>query len=192
MKKPQIFTLLNKSSGFTLLELTIVFTIIAALGSVGFAAFSNFSSQQVLDQAAQDLKLGIDKAKFSAISRVKPTACASANLLTTYIVVICATDGVTACASANNLYEIRPVCTPVPNPSPIPSTKEKSTKITVSVSACGGGTLPANNNSILFSPLKGVVRNTGCTIVLTNTDNGNTKTICVDAGGNASIKSSCL
>lgn len=183
MKKLSNLLFNKESSGFTLLELTIVFTIVAALGSIGFAAFTNFSSQQVLDQAAQDLKSGIDQAKFSAISRIKPTGCSNSNVLDGYIVVVCATGGSTACLPTTNLYELRPQCIPAPVLSPVPLSKNKSSKISVIVSNCGIGT----NNTIVFSSQTGT-SNGKCTILLTNTDTNATKLVCVDNGGNASIQ----
>lgn len=171
----------NKSkSGFTLLELTIVFSLMAVLGAIGFAAFTNFSSRQTLDQTAQDIKAGIDQAKFSAISRVKPSSCAASNILDGYTAVICTTGGLSAC-TAGNLYELKPACIPVPNPSPIPLSKKISANITVSVTSCG----ILNNNAIFFSAQIGT-SNGLCTIRLTD-DTGSSKTVCVDNGGNVSI-----
>lgn len=190
MRKKLFIQIGKKSPGFTLLELTIVFTIIASIGALSFAAFSNFSSRQVLDQTAQDLKSGIDQTKFSATSRIKPAACTSSSALISYVILFCASGGVTACTNINNLYEIRPNCTPVPNPSPIALTKPRSSKITLTVTDCGGAPLPANNNSIIFSPQVGIVRKTGCKILITNTENNETKSVCVDAGGNAYIQNS--
>lgn len=186
MRSKRFLQLLKESSGFTLLELTIVFTIIASIGGLGFAAFTNFSTRQMLEQTAQDLKSGIDQTKFAAISRTKPVACPATSSLYSYAIIVCAVGGATAC-STGNLYEIRPQCTPNPVPSPMPMVKQGNSKIAVTVSGCGPAASP-NYNAILFSPQIGLVRKTGCKILLTNTETNETKSICVDSGGNSIVQ----
>src|SRR3990167_1076067 len=67
----------NKHSqkGFSLLELLVVFSLISLITGIGFVTFTSYSQKTVLDQAAQDVKQQIEKAKFNALSQVKPPGC---------------------------------------------------------------------------------------------------------------------
>lgn len=61
--------------GFSLLEILVVFSLIALITGVGFVAFNTYSQKSVITSAADDVKLGIEKAKYNALSRVKPPGC---------------------------------------------------------------------------------------------------------------------
>ena len=60
--------------GFTIIELLVVFSIMAMLSGVGFVSFVTYSRVQAVEQSAQDLKLAIERTKFNALSKVKPTS----------------------------------------------------------------------------------------------------------------------
>ena len=66
---------LSLSFGFTLLELIIVFTVIAILSTIGIASFVNYSRAQSLQTAAVKLASTLNLAKSSANSQVKPSQC---------------------------------------------------------------------------------------------------------------------
>ncbi len=66
---------LGLSLGFTLLELIIVFTVIAILSTTGIASFVNYSRAQSLQSAAVKLASTLNLAKSSASSQVKPSQC---------------------------------------------------------------------------------------------------------------------
>lgn len=164
----------KNGAGFTLLEMLVVFSVIGLLTGGGFASFVAYSKKQVLDQAVQDLKTGIDHAKFNAVSRVKPsigTGCDNIPL-DRYRIRVCSAG--VACASSADLYEIDAGCvvgggitwTSVLASKPRPST----------ITATTGCTMQ-------FSVLSGI--NAPCSIVIT--DGSASKTICVDGGGNTSV-----
>ncbi|MBP7832503.1 MAG: type II secretion system protein [Candidatus Levybacteria bacterium] len=173
--------LTTTQKGFTLIELTIVFTIIAVIGGIGFASYTSFSSRQKLDQAAYDLKAGIDEAKHMAISRVKPASCGATTALDGYRITICVNGG--NCTNSANLYEITPICIPPPV-SPPPISKVKNSKIILSKESCGTGA----NAVIDFHSQVGIISGT-CSISLLNQEDNTFKTVCVDAGGNVSVTS---
>lgn len=166
---------LRLQNGFTLIELTIVFGIIAIIGGVGFAAYSSFATRQKLDSAAYDLKAGIEEAKHTAIARVKPASCGATTSLEGYNLTICSGSACT------NLYTISPVCLNA-TPTPTPLVKVRDTQILATVDTC--------SNPLIFSSQTGLTSGS-CRILLTDTQDssGNTaKTVCVDAGGNVTIK----
>lgn len=63
------------SNGFTLLELIIVFSVIAIISTVGIAAFVNYSKQQTLQASYLDILSVLNAAKSYSISQTKPQAC---------------------------------------------------------------------------------------------------------------------
>ena len=68
--------------GFTLIELMVVFSILAVLSTIGVAAFVSFSRTQTLNAAASDIKSMLNLAKSRAYSQVKPsvTPCNTSQL----------------------------------------------------------------------------------------------------------------
>ena len=174
----------NQKFGFTLLELLVVFSVVGVLAGSGFASFVSYSKKQVLDQQAADIKTGIDQAKFSAISRVKPTVspCSASTPLSRYRIRICS-SGV-ACSSANNLYEIDAACSVNGNlrwTNTLISKKRNST-LTSSIASAECGI--SSGTVMQFSVLNGI--DAPCRIVLT--DGISSRTVCVDGGGNTVIK----
>lgn len=79
-------------SGFTIIELIVVFSIIAILSVIGVASFVNYSRIQALESAASNLVSALGVAKSRAISQVKPTAtipqCDNNTTLNGYEVVL--------------------------------------------------------------------------------------------------------
>ncbi len=172
--------ILTQQKGFTLIELTIVFTIMAIIGGIGFASYSTFSNRQKLDQAAYDLKAGIDEAKHMAVSRVKPSSCGATTVLDGYRVTVCVSGG--NCTVSTNLYEITPICVPSPA-SPTPLVKQRNPQVALNKRDCGTGPTAVLN----FSSQVGLTSGT-CSILLFSQDDNTYKTVCVDAGGNVAIK----
>lgn len=172
-------------AGFTILELLIVISIMAIIGGVGFASYTQFNSRQTLEQASLDMKSGVDEAKFNAVSRVKPSTC-SGKVLDGYQVVICGAAG-NQCSNSANLYEIRAVCVAAAvTTTPVVSFKKRPSSVSTAIASneCG---LTANNNIVLFNSQTGAA-NTTCRIVLTESSTGNTRTVCVSNGGGVSVK----
>lgn len=62
---------MNNQKGFTLLEILVVFSIMAVLSGLGFTSFVSYSRSQQLTQAASNIKLLLNQARFNAISVVK-------------------------------------------------------------------------------------------------------------------------
>lgn len=66
-----LFTSCRKQSGFTLIEILVVFSVIAILAGVGIASFVSYSRFQEVNQAANSIKLLVNEAKFNSLSVVK-------------------------------------------------------------------------------------------------------------------------
>ncbi len=168
MKKSQ--KILETSYGFTLLELIVVFSVIAILSTIGIASFVAYSRSQSVQTAASNFALTLESAKSRASSQVKLDACSGA--LNGYQVDISTSN------PTKNAYSLNVLCPDVHLIQPI--------------------TLPDNGNikfdlgqttttSILFPVLTGAVGGSG-TIVLTGY--GQSRWVCVDAKGIVKVLSS--
>lgn len=91
---------MRNSLGFTLIEIVIVFTVIAMLSAIGIAAFVSYSRVQSLQSAASTLSSTLSLARSRAISQSKPTDC-GAQILNGYKVLL---------NTANNTYELDAIC----------------------------------------------------------------------------------
>jgi prepilin-type N-terminal cleavage/methylation domain-containing protein len=65
----------QNESGFTIIEMIVVFSIIAILASIGIVASVNYSQAQALEAATQDLKTVLNQARAYAQSQYKPPEC---------------------------------------------------------------------------------------------------------------------
>ncbi|MDE2026449.1 MAG: prepilin-type N-terminal cleavage/methylation domain-containing protein [Patescibacteria group bacterium] len=84
------------AKGFTLIELIVVFSVIAILSMAGLAAFVTYSRQQTINTVAQDIKTMIFNARSRASSQV--SLCASGQKFGGYLVLFCPkTDACAAC-----------------------------------------------------------------------------------------------
>lgn len=149
--------------GFTLLELIIVFTVIAILSTIGIASFVDYSRAQSLQSAASNLASTLNSAKSRANSQVKPSQC-SGSLNGYQIDILSITT-----------YSFSVIC---------PEAHLIETK-----TLPDNGNIKFNLNvgqtttlSIFFPIITGSVRGAG-NIVLTGYDN-QTKTVTVDNAGN--------
>lgn len=91
---------MSRNSGFTLIEISVVVSILAVLTTMGIAAFVNYSRTQTLQGAAFDLRTNLNLAKSRAFSQVKPEECSSQALDGYRVVVL----------SASNKWEMDAVC----------------------------------------------------------------------------------
>ena len=66
---------ISKSSGFTLIELIVVFSVISILSTLGVAAFVDYSRTQALQTSTNDFVNTLNLAKGRALSQVKPSEC---------------------------------------------------------------------------------------------------------------------
>lgn len=150
--------------GFTLIELIVVFSIIAILSVIGVAAFVNYSRVQTLESASSDLVSALLVAKSRALSQVKPTSqapqCDSSSVLNGYNVVL---------NVSSNSYVLNVVCS---NFTYAITTNTLPKNVTFS---------PSPTSTILFFPIiSSGVQGYG-TIYLSAY--GSTKTITVDPTG---------
>src|SRR3989344_2199444 len=76
----------NMRKGFTLIELTIVFSVIAILSVIGLSVSIDYNRTQIVNSAYEELKTTINTAKSRASSQRKPTDCTGT--LSGYQVVI--------------------------------------------------------------------------------------------------------
>lgn len=101
--------------GFTLIELIVVFSIIAVLSLIGVAAFVSYSRVATLQSASSDLSSMLILAKSRANSQVKPLStqipqCNSQTVLNGYKVVICPTATSNVICDSANSYVLGVVC----------------------------------------------------------------------------------
>lgn len=98
-----------KNTGFTTIELLIVFSIIAILSMVGIAAFVNYSRTQALNTATSELVTLLNTARSRAQSQVKPSVC-STQELNGYEVRLCGIDSSECINSSGYNYELDVKC----------------------------------------------------------------------------------
>lgn len=81
----------HKLRGFTLIELMVVLSVMAFLGTLGIAGFTTYNQIQILQSATNDVAAVLNLAKSRAQSQVKPFAlCSSSETLAGYKVEILA------------------------------------------------------------------------------------------------------
>ncbi len=83
--------------GFTLIELIVVFSVIAILSTAGLAAFVTYSRKQTINTVTQEIKTTIFDARSRANSQV--SLCSSGQKFNGYLVVFCPKND--ACAACN-------------------------------------------------------------------------------------------
>lgn len=67
----------KKSLGFTLIEIVVVFAVLAILSTIGIASFVTYNQSQTLNVEEGELKSVFNLAKSRAISQTKPSSCES-------------------------------------------------------------------------------------------------------------------
>ncbi len=90
----------NIQKGFTLIEMVVVFGVIAILSTVAIAGFVNYNRTQILQTGVSELSSTLNLAKSRAISQTKPQEC-SQQILNGYKVVL---------SVSNNSYSMYAVC----------------------------------------------------------------------------------
>lgn len=80
--------IIRKSAGFTLIELMVVLSVTAVLGTIGIAGFTTYNQIQILQAAASDVVSVLNLAKSRAQSQVKPSGLCVGGTLTGYSVII--------------------------------------------------------------------------------------------------------
>lgn len=104
-------------SGFTLIELIVVFTVFTILSGVGVASFVTYSRSQAVDNSLKELKTTLLTARSRSLSQLKGTNCGNnVNLqLLGYEVVLCSVPGHShpanvSCNDSSNAYELQIIC----------------------------------------------------------------------------------
>lgn len=102
----------NNSLGFTIIELLIVFSILAILSTVGIASFVSYTNSQKLRNAILELKTMLQEGRSNALSQVKPASC---GVLQGYEVRFCCTGGGTNCPTclSPDDYELDAMCSSI-------------------------------------------------------------------------------
>jgi prepilin-type N-terminal cleavage/methylation domain-containing protein len=152
-------------NGFTLLELIIVFSVIAMVSTVGIAAFVNYSRTQALQTSYLDLLNTLNVAKSYSISQIKPSSC-GINLLQGYRVAI---------DTFNNKYSLYTECQGYEQ-------LIKSSFLSKDKSIAFNSTL-TTNSSILFPILSNDISNCANSCTITINGYGNQRAIVVSSTG---------
>lgn len=170
---------LRSQNGFTMLELIVVFTVIAILSTIGIASFVNYSRAQSLQTGAQDLFTTLNLAKSRTLSQVKPDLCSTTETLDGYKVTI-------DYSGNSNEYKLYVICSTLPH-------EIKSSILPTNISFDGSGTPIA---SVLFRVITGGVDLkdasdapiAGIGTIKINGYSSQSKTIQIDTGGNVSVQ----
>lgn len=173
--------------GFTLVELIVVFSIIAVISAMSFTAYVSFSRQQILLDTADNIKTMLYTARSQSISQAnKPNQCNSGSScqcptgqqFSGYQVVFCCPIGGGVKCPSNCIsndtaehYELQISCSG--NTYLVDKADFPSKNITVNGSS-------STTRSVMFQPLSGLV--TGAGNVVVNGYN-QTKTISVSQTG---------
>lgn len=127
------------SNGFTFIELIVVITVTAILGTMGFASLASYNQSQQVVTTALDIKTMFQQARSQALSQIKPASCPTDlsnpnnnSVLEGYEVDFCAGSvlGRPAACKANNDYEVNALCGNGVNYVLIAS-KQYSSKLTI-------------------------------------------------------------
>ncbi len=166
----------TSSSGFTIIELLVVFTVMAILGGIGVASFVSYSRSQQVNQTANNLKLLINEAKFNSLSVVKTAKSEDGSSATCGGEVLL---GYTVSVIGNSALQLSQEC------ESIGSSVLKT--ITLPSGLSFVSVTPATNCSqIQFGSLSSVASGVPCSLRVSGF--GQSKTISVDAIGNTSLQ----
>lgn len=150
--------------GFTLIELIVVFAIIAIISTIAIASFVNYNKTQNLQVGVSELISTLTLARSKALSQTKPDICTN-QILNGYQVVL---------SISTNSYELDVVCSNI-------ATKIQSSNLPTNVTFDSATTsssfyFPVIVNGVKFDPLA-----TTATIYIKGY--GNTKIITVGSLG---------
>lgn len=178
--------------GFTLIELIIVFTVIAILSAGGIAAFVAYSQTQSLSNDRENIITILNLAKANTSSQFKPTSSTQCQGILEGYSVVFTTSGASA-----NTYDLYVRCTGNPTtPSRLREVKmnDNPYKLSNGVTFITSGTNPMYVSSVFFTVLTGGIEvknlingnescsNNSCRIVIDGFGKG-PKTITIDSSG---------
>lgn len=163
--------LIFNSSGFTMIELIVVFSIMAVLSTFGIASFVAYSRTQVLQQATNDLVNVLNTAKTRAASQIKPgPPCLATSILQGYSLTV---------NIAARTYSLNIICSGT-------TTALSTTTLPTNVFFNSiSGTPPTTATNIIFPILTGGTSGSG-NIVLSSF--GRTKTVVTSSVGGVSVQ----
>lgn len=156
MNKHEIshFKIHTDKKGFTLLELLIVFSIIAMISTIGIASFVSYSRQQTLNTTIFNIKNFLYTARSNALNGEKKD-CPISQALVGYAVLFCCSGSSCPICLGTNNYEMDLLCTPDGGVTVDPFLEE-SKKYPI------GLTLSSFTKAqYIFYPLSGGVNNAG-------------------------------
>jgi prepilin-type N-terminal cleavage/methylation domain-containing protein len=93
--------------GFTLIEIIVVFSILAIISSVGIASFSKYTDSQKLQGANLQVRTLLSEARSKSLSQ--SSTCVSNTVFQGYAVKICNGPGNPTCTAGND-YELDIIC----------------------------------------------------------------------------------
>lgn len=156
----------SNQRGFTLIELIVVFSVIAVLSTIGVASFVGYSRAQTLQQATNDFITVLNTAKVRASAQVKPSpTCLTTSTLQGYSVTV----NIVA-----RTYSLNVICSGTTTSI---STTTLPTNVTFNSAS---GIPPTTTTNIIFSVLTGGVSGIG-NVVLSSY--GATKTVTINSVG---------
>ncbi len=169
--------------GFTLIELIIVFTVLAILSVGGIAAFVSYSQLQSLSNDRENIIAIVNLAKANTTSQFKPTSTAKCQgTLEGYSVVF------TTSGSDANTYQLYVRCSgnnPGSSPPREIEMRDAPYKLSKGISFITSGATPMNVSSVFFPLLTGgiVVKNNIGTGSIVNCNDSSPCRIVIDGFG---------
>jgi len=152
-----------RQKGFTLIELMVVISVTAVLGTLGIAGFVNYNRVQAVQVSANDLATILNLARSRALSQVKLGATCKTQTL----------EGYSVETFSNNSYSLKIYC-----PRPVSQELDKKT-------LPQGITFKSSPTTFFFPVLTGGVE-TGGKIVITNSVTD--KTITINSLGGVAVQ----
>ncbi len=178
-------TYLREARGFTIIELLVVFTVIAILSGVGIASFVSYSRSQELNQTSNDIKLFVTQAKFNSLNAVRSIRSESGQIVACNQVIapnqVESLVGYSVGIIGTKRLELRQICTHSG------SKLVKSLTLHANIDFASA-TPPATTCSLItFGSLSAVVSGVPCVMKVTGFG-GQFKTLSLDAVGNVALQ----
>lgn len=164
----------KSNSGFTLIELVIVFSILAIVSTVGIAAFVNYTNSQKLRNTTLDIKTLLQQARSQSSSQIN--TCANGTAFQGYVVQVCCATGAAKCfadCAIGNDVELDILCS-----GTYTTVQNSGRQLPSGVTIDSVGT---TNGSYQFIPITGGVMQSGA-IVLDGTSNSKQTITVTNAG----------
>lgn len=164
----------KNNAGFTIIELVVVFSIIAILSTISIASFVTYTNSQTLRNTALSLRTVLQEARSESSSQVIPNNC---GVFQGYEVRICHTSGLTCpvCLTSGD-YELDANCSTSQN-----GINQATYTFPAGVSLVTSGSPTTTQCSFHFIPITGGVTSGGAVVV--KGTNNVTQTVTVSGAG---------